>query len=216
MAGITAEFTGDSSSCCLSQYASFTNPPETTLTNSNTVEMSFNVVTKEFNWVGTDSFSDQTAFGTFIMTYTLTDAKGGQSILTQDIQVIEPLPTFATALESTYNILTGQSSTQALPSITAGKYDLSDVTLEVSPADYSTYITLDKADLAALKLQYTDDAAVNDILAKEGSLTFTLHNSNGDTKVYTKPFTVELYVAPVFAENLPLEMTLYQRLSKSI
>jgi len=43
------------------------------------------VVTGEFNWIGTNSFSDQTAFGTFTMTYTLTDAEGGQSVLTQDI-----------------------------------------------------------------------------------------------------------------------------------
>jgi len=60
--------------------------------------MSFDIGTREFNWVGTDSFSDKTAFGTFTIAYTLTDAKGGQSILTQDISVIEPMPTFATAL----------------------------------------------------------------------------------------------------------------------
>jgi len=57
---------------------------------------------------------------------------------------------------------------------------------------------------------------VNDIVAKEGTLTYTLHNSNGDSKVYTQPFTVEVYIAPVFAEDLPLEVTLYQTQSKSI
>jgi len=85
IAGTTAAFTGDSSSCCLSNYASLASPTETTLANGNTVELSMNVATGEFNWLGTDSFSDQTAFGTFTLTYTLTDAKGGQSVLTQDI-----------------------------------------------------------------------------------------------------------------------------------
>jgi len=53
-------------------------------------------------------------------------------------------------------------------------------------------------------------------VAKEGTLTFTLHDSNVDTKVYTKPFTVEVFIAPVFAEELPRSVTLYQTLSKSM
>ena len=56
--GFAAEFTADSSSCCLSQYASFASPSLTTLANGNAVEMSLDVGTGEFNWVGTDSFSD--------------------------------------------------------------------------------------------------------------------------------------------------------------
>jgi len=95
---MTVVFNADSSSCCLSQFTSFANPPETTLANGNSVEMSWNAATKQFNWVGTDSFSDESSFGTFTMTYTMTDAKGGQNILTQDISVIEPAPSFATPL----------------------------------------------------------------------------------------------------------------------
>ena len=82
---ITAEFTAESNSCCLSQYASFASPPLTTLENDNSVELSINVATGEFEWAGTDTFSDQTAFGTFTITYTLTDAREEQNILTQDI-----------------------------------------------------------------------------------------------------------------------------------
>ena len=83
------------------------------------------------------------------------------------------------------------------------------MTLTVIPADYSPYITVDKSDLTAPRLVYTDDAAVSEIIAKTGTLTFTLHNSEGETKEYSTQFTVELYVPPSFAEELPTEVNLY-------
>ena len=43
---------------------------------------------------------------------------------------------------------------------------------------------------------------MNDIVAKVGTLTFTLLNSNGDTKVYTRPFTITDYVLPSLSNDL--------------
>jgi len=86
--------------------------------------------------------------------------------------------------------MTGRDNEQALPLVTAGKHALLDVTLTVSPADYSPYITVDKSDLTAPKLVYTDEEAVREIIEKTGTLTFTLRDFIGETKEYTTQFTV--------------------------